>query len=92
MLSKLTEDLPSGKDYVYEVKLDGQRTIAEVTSRKVLLYTRSFQDVTNKYPELSDPNVVGSCKKCDSRWRNRCASGWNSVLRFDAAKDEPARR
>lgn len=54
MLSKLTEDLPSGKDYVYEVKLDGQRTIAEISPKKLLLYTRSFQDVTDKYPELSE--------------------------------------
>lgn len=54
MLSKLTEDLPSGEDYVYEVKLDGQRTIAEITPRNLKLYTRSFQDVTDKYPELDD--------------------------------------
>jgi len=52
MLSKLTEVLPSGKDFIYEIKLDGQRTIAEVSKTALLLYTRNFQNVTNKYPEL----------------------------------------
>jgi bifunctional non-homologous end joining protein LigD len=54
MLSKITEKTPSGKDYLYEVKLDGQRTIAEIKTKKLLLYTRNFQDVTSKYPELSE--------------------------------------
>lgn len=52
MLSKLREHLPAGGQYIYEVKLDGQRTIAEVSKDKHLLYTRSFQDVTARYPEL----------------------------------------
>src|SRR5262245_24476212 len=52
MLSKLRAYLPSGSQYIYEVKLDGQRTIAEVSKDKLLLYTRSFQDVTARYPEL----------------------------------------
>ncbi len=54
MLSKITEKLPSGKDFLYEVKLDGQRTIAEIHSKQLLLYTRNFQDVTAKYPELTE--------------------------------------
>ncbi len=54
MLSKITEKPPSGKGYLFEVKLDGQRTIAEIKSKKWLLYTRNFQDVTAKYPELHE--------------------------------------
>jgi bifunctional non-homologous end joining protein LigD len=52
MLSKITESLPSGKDFIFEIKLDGQRTIAELNKQRVLLYTRNAQDVTDKYPEL----------------------------------------
>jgi bifunctional non-homologous end joining protein LigD len=52
MLSKLVEHPPSGKNNFYEVKLDGQRTIAEIKSKRLLLYTRNLQDVTIKYPEL----------------------------------------
>ena len=52
MLSKLVEHPPLGKNNFYEVKLDGQRTIAEIKAKKLLLYTRNLQDVTVKYPEL----------------------------------------
>jgi bifunctional non-homologous end joining protein LigD len=53
MLSKATENLPGGKNYLYEIKLDGQRTVAEISKNKLLLYTRNRQAVTKKYPELS---------------------------------------
>jgi bifunctional non-homologous end joining protein LigD len=54
MLSKATDLVPSSKDYIYEIKLDGQRTIAEVGRKSLLLYTRSFQKVTERYPELNE--------------------------------------
>ena len=54
MLSKATENLPGGKDYLYEIKLDGQRTIADISRKRLLLYTRNLQIVTEKYPELSE--------------------------------------
>ncbi len=60
MLSKSTEILPAGKDFIFEIKLDGQRTIAEISKKKLLLYTRNFQNVTDKYPEL---DVLISCIK-----------------------------
>jgi len=52
MLSKNIETLPAAKGFIYEIKLDGQRTLAEVNPKSLLLYTRSFQVVTKKYPEL----------------------------------------
>jgi bifunctional non-homologous end joining protein LigD len=52
MLSKNTGTLPSSKEFLYEIKLDGQRTLAEVSPKNLLLYTRNFQVVTKKYPEL----------------------------------------
>jgi bifunctional non-homologous end joining protein LigD len=54
MLSKPTEHIPDRKDFVYEIKLDGQRTIAEIGRKSLLLYTRNFQNVTDKYPELQE--------------------------------------
>lgn len=61
MLSKLTDHLPSTAAYLYEIKLDGQRTIAEVTKRSVLLYTRNLRTVTRKYPELAG---LPDCLRC----------------------------
>lgn len=58
MLSKLSDHLPAGKDYIYEIKMDGQRTLAEVSRKEVRLYTRNFQIVTNKYPEL---DILSNC-------------------------------
>lgn len=58
MLSKSTEILPGGKDFIFEIKLDGQRTIAEIGKKNLVLYTRNFQNVTDKYPELE---VLKSC-------------------------------
>lgn len=52
MLAKVGSVLPSNKNYVFEIKLDGQRTLAEFSPKKFLLYTRSQQNVTDKYPEL----------------------------------------
>lgn len=54
MLAKSRDALPSGVAYIYEIKLDGQRTIAEISSKSLLLYTRNFQMVTDKYPELDE--------------------------------------
>jgi bifunctional non-homologous end joining protein LigD len=52
MLCRNAETLTPSKDYIYEIKLDGQRTLAEVSRKSLLLYTRNFQVVTGKYPEL----------------------------------------
>jgi len=63
MLSKLVDRLPATGDYLYEIKLDGQRTIAEVTSRSAILYTRNLRNVTRKYPELVELPDCLRCKK-----------------------------
>lgn len=55
MLSRVAETLPAAKDFIFEIKLDGQRTIAEITKNHLLLYTRNSQNVTDKYPELRLP-------------------------------------
>lgn len=52
MLCKVRERLPARGPYLYEVKLDGQRTLAEVSRNSLVLYTRSLQKVTPRYPEL----------------------------------------
>lgn len=62
MLAQLKEKLPAGGDYLYEIKLDGQRTLAEISAKKLLLYTRTFQNVTDKYPEFADIHGRLNCK------------------------------
>jgi ATP-dependent DNA ligase len=47
--------LPSGKDYVYEVKLDGFRCLAFVDGEEVFLQSRSGKPLGRYFPELLLP-------------------------------------
>jgi bifunctional non-homologous end joining protein LigD len=50
--------LPTGPEWVYEVKWDGMRLLAEVTDGELRLVTRSGQDVTATFPELSGLTAI----------------------------------
>ncbi|WP_211177180.1 non-homologous end-joining DNA ligase [Pseudonocardia acidicola] len=51
--------LPRGPEWVYEVKWDGMRLLAEVADRRARLVSRSERDVTGNFPELAGlPTVV----------------------------------
>lgn len=47
--------LPTGEDYVYEVKLDGFRCIAFVDGEDVFLQSRNGRPLSRYFPELSFP-------------------------------------
>ena len=51
-------DLPEGPEWVYEVKWDGMRLLADVADAQVRLFTRSGRDVTANFPELADLSRV----------------------------------
>ena len=46
----------NSKDYYFEVKLDGARTIAHLSKNGVYLHNKRFVDITATYPELKDIN------------------------------------
>jgi bifunctional non-homologous end joining protein LigD len=46
--------LPKGPDWLYEVKWDGMRLIADVVDGELRLTSRSGRDVTANFPELAD--------------------------------------
>ncbi|ODU00452.1 MAG: DNA ligase [Pseudonocardia sp. SCN 72-86] len=50
--------LPSGPGWVFEVKWDGMRLLADVRDGTVRLHTRSGRDVTGSFPELADLDAV----------------------------------
>jgi bifunctional non-homologous end joining protein LigD len=52
MLAKTADGPFNNPDWIYELKWDGYRAIAEVKKGKVRLYSRNHQDFTKKYPEL----------------------------------------
>ncbi|MBO0926618.1 non-homologous end-joining DNA ligase [Cellulomonas sp. zg-ZUI199] len=51
--------LPHGRDWVYEVKWDGVRVLADVRDGTVRLASRNERDVTPAYPELRDLADLG---------------------------------
>lgn len=46
--------LPTGPDWLYEVKWDGMRLLADVVDGVLTLRSRSARDVTTHFPELTD--------------------------------------
>ncbi|MEQ6377929.1 DNA ligase D [Bacillaceae bacterium S4-13-56] len=54
MLPTLSEDVPKGKDWVYEVKYDGFRCLLEWTEKGFRLISRNGKDLTAAFPEIKD--------------------------------------
>jgi DNA ligase D-like protein (predicted ligase) len=52
MLAKPTEQLPSGPDWVYEVKLDGYRTIVMKKRGRMTIFSRRGNVVNGRYPKM----------------------------------------
>lgn len=52
-LATLSNSLPKGKDWVYEIKYDGYRIIAYIQNGKVSLRTRNNIDYTSKFNSLA---------------------------------------
>jgi len=52
MLVKPVEKAFDNEDWVYEIKWDGYRAIAEINKKKLKLYSRNGLSFENKYPEI----------------------------------------
>lgn len=53
-LAKLEKAVPSGENWVYELKYDGYRIISYLENGAVRLMTRNGQDYTEKFPEITE--------------------------------------
>jgi DNA ligase D-like protein (predicted ligase) len=53
MLARLAPKLPTGKEWIYEVKWDGYRVEAAKSGREVRLYSRRGSDFTRKFSAVS---------------------------------------
>src|SRR6516164_521861 len=54
MLAGTAERLPVGADWVYELKLDGYRIVAEVGGDDVRLWSRGGQDYAERFRAVAD--------------------------------------
>jgi bifunctional non-homologous end joining protein LigD len=53
-LAQLQDRAFSNPDWIFEIKWDGVRAIAEIDNGKTTLWARSGRDVTREYPEFKD--------------------------------------
>jgi len=52
MMAKLTDKLPEGKQWTYEVKWDGYRALLLKSGDRVRLLSRKENDLTATYPTI----------------------------------------
>jgi DNA ligase D-like protein (predicted ligase) len=52
MLLLRSETLPEGRDWIYELKLDGYRALVIKTGRKIQLRSRNANDFSVRYPSI----------------------------------------
>jgi bifunctional non-homologous end joining protein LigD len=55
-----SEPFDGGKNWLFEIKWDGERAIAEIENGKVCFYSRNNRLLTEKYPELQE--LASLCK------------------------------
>jgi bifunctional non-homologous end joining protein LigD len=53
MLATLAKDVPVGKDWLFEVKWDGYRAIADVRGGEATLTSRRGNDLTQRFPTVA---------------------------------------
>ncbi len=59
MLATKGDHIPSGRDWVHEVKWDGMRVLVDVVEARLRVWSRNENDVTVSFPELHALAGVG---------------------------------
>ncbi|HEU4512790.1 MAG TPA: non-homologous end-joining DNA ligase [Nocardioidaceae bacterium] len=60
MLASRGTSVPTGAEWLHEVKWDGMRVLAEVRDGRLTLWSRNENDVTVSFPELLDFGVLAA--------------------------------
>ena len=91
-LPSKTDKLPSGSDWLHEIKHDGFRVIARKNAAQVKLYSRPGNDLTYRFPLIVETLVRLRLSSCiiDSAGR-LCEVSHRSVRLFLASRLAPMR-
>ena len=54
-LATLVDDVPTGREWLFEMKFDGYRALAAIAGPEVRLYTRNGNDWTTQFGRLVEP-------------------------------------
>ncbi|HEY0775550.1 MAG TPA: DNA ligase, partial [Nocardioidaceae bacterium] len=60
MLAFRGTSVPTGDEWLHEVKWDGMRVLAEVRNGVLTLWSRNENDVSVSFPELHDVGVLAA--------------------------------
>ena len=60
-LPSKTDKLPSGSEWLHEIKHDGFRVIARKNGAHVRLYSRPGNDLTHRFPLIVEPWPFCAC-------------------------------
>jgi bifunctional non-homologous end joining protein LigD len=71
MQCKLVDQLPSGKEWLYELKLNGYRALAITVKGRVQLISRNQKDLTRACPEIV--NAIAALDLSSGVRGDRCA-------------------
>jgi bifunctional non-homologous end joining protein LigD len=71
-----TTQLPSGSQWLHEIKHDGFRIIARNSNGLVRLYSRPGNDFTRRFPL-----IVDALARLKARLKEGCRAGWQRTCR-----------
>ena len=71
MLLLKTEQLPEGESWLFELKFDGNRSLAIKSGGKVRLYSRNGNDFTDRYVSIT--KAFSALPRDRRRWRGGSA-------------------
>lgn len=59
----ITEEIPTGDNWIGQVKWDGTRILVYSTDKNIQIFNRNLNERSNQYPELMTPQVYSNTNK-----------------------------
>jgi len=84
-LATLVEEIPSGREWIFEMKYDGYRALAAIAGDQVRLYTRNGNDWTQQFGDLVEP--LSKLTKSDALIDGEIVAFKNGKTDFSTLKD-----
>ncbi len=82
-LATLAKSIPTGEEWLHEIKLDGYRILARIDHGQVILQTRSGLDWTDRFPTIADR--LSKLNVEQAGWMARSSLKMNVVSQFPKA-------
>ena len=62
---------PSGPEWLHEIKHDGFRVIARKDDKRVKLYSRPGNNLTDRFPLIKNPDAPAVKREAEEDWGSR---------------------